>query len=161
MIVSLRDPEYGDALAEVALGERLGVERDTVLSLIAALVESMAQDHEKIFTDNEADFEDAIGRLERESLLLARLVEQVAISGSGGWSALTEEGRKPIYGPYPERRAAEEAARERNTAYKALRATLGAAREAYYDARTHGQDAQTTASATTGDDTGNTATAKE
>jgi len=146
MIVSLRDPEHDDALAEVIVGERLAVERATIQGLIAALVDSLQEDHERNYNGNGND-DDIMGRLERESFLLAVLVEQVAVSGSEGWSALAEEGGKRAYGPYPERRAAEDAARERNTAYTALRANLRAAQDAFYEARTHGRDAKATASA--------------
>ncbi len=157
MIVSLRDPEHDDALAEVVVGERIGIERGTVLSLIAALVDSLQEDHERNYNSSD---DGIMSRLERESFLLAVLVQQVADSDEG-WSALLEETGRRAYGPYPERRAAEDAARARNTAYTTLRATLKGAQDAFYVAFREGRDAQATASATTGDDTGNTATAKE
>jgi len=157
MIVSLRDPEHDDALAEVVVGERIGLERGTVQNLIAALVDSLREDHERSYNKDDKD-DDIKGRLERESFLLAVLIEQLTSSGEG-WSALVEETGKRVYGPYPERRAAEDAARERNTAYTGLRATLRAAQDAFYEASLkERQDARARASGTT---CANTTTAKE
>lgn len=142
MIVSVPNLERDDALAEVVVGARIGIKRGTVLSLIAALVDSLQEDHERSYND---DSDDIMSRLEREAFLLAVLVEQMADSGEG-WSAVGEEGGKPIYGPHLVRRAAEDAARARSTAYVALKASLGAAEDVFYEALRHGRDAQATAS---------------